>query len=1310
MSQPLRAIIIQLWSKNVPLLEHYLAEYGPRTVLTFHGCVTADFEAMLKRHGSELVVIDPLLDSMLGATTEAFAERAALPFGASVAAGMAPQLEAAGVSWADWQATMQEVAKAIMPSSFALVDALDRLATLYEIELIAVNEDWMFGSKTLVAWGKARGIPSLHVEHNPTLCYPYTVHDQQNADQMVVWSEDSRRLYGDAGYNTERLLVTGLPQFDDLLAMREERSAARLALCEELGLDNQLPIVVLGTTLLAEHALPPELSIDEQVLRAYLEVARTLGDRVQVIIKGRRPQGRFGEEQVAVLAGLCGTSAQSYRYADGAALPFLLAADVLVAVDSGLQVEAMLVGTPALNLMTQTGFFYGPGLVPEQGVDTVAADELSAAIERLLEDREHRQRMLERANAYVERLPRNATASIAALMSSMALRAPRRLYASDQLLDWLQSGAPTGKTLAVILDHLEAHSPRAPRLGVVVLDRQGDVERVVTTLQSLTQSLYSHFVPMLLSSDAQLVEQVDIVARQIQDGAHVEVLNELLLDSDFDWLLVVEAGVEFTSSGLLAIAQRIVAEPQCRALYADEFQRSPLGARGASFKPDFNLDLLLSFPQSLCRNWFFRADVWRAEDGFNPIFADAMELEFILRLVEREGLQGLAHVADVLLTSPMPQLRVNPVEQVAIERHLEQRGYPAAQVASLAPGRYYIDYGHAQQPRVSIVVAVRDHLPLVQRCVDSLLEKTRYANYELLLVDCGSRESLAQGWLASVEALDSEQVRVWRFDGEFNFSAMVNAVAVTVTSDYLVLLSHDTQVVQEDWLEQLLNQAQRPEVGVVGGKVLDEQGNIEQAGIVLGLHEAAGRAFAGEANDAPGYMNRLQLVQNYSAVGAACLMVRRELFAEVGGLDEQNLRTFYGDVDLCLRIRAAGYLNVWTPHSVVVRTGIELPARAIETPALMQAAFAAERKEMFRRWLPELARDPAYNRNLSLANSGFLFDYSSHRVQSLLPQVLCYAADSSGCGHYRVRQPFAAMRDEGLIDGLVTNIHMPPLEMERFQAQTVVFQRQVTEHQIAEMLEVKELSRAFKVYELDDYLPNLPLKSVHREAMPRDVRKSLRRAVSLVDRFVVSTAPLAEAFADMHSDIQVVANRLPVNWWGHLRGARRVGRKPRVGWAGGISHAGDLELIADVVRDLANEVEWVFFGMCPERLKPYVHEFHGGVAIEQYPAMLASLNLDLALAPLEQNQFNDCKSNLRLLEYGVLGFPVVCSDVLCYRDGLPVTRVKNRYRDWIDAIRMHLADLDATARMGDQLQEIVRRDWMLEGENLQCWAKAWLPD
>ncbi|MGY4532422.1 GT2 family glycosyltransferase [Pseudomonas sp. TE3786] len=1313
------AIVCFLWDSQLGVLREFFRRHGPLTVVTLSPYATQALLDVVNEVGAKLFVID----HELGDAGAARINAELAPLQQRIGSYLETPLST--LEGEDSQAIVPVIGARLhveLPLLLTLLQGLELAQESYRLCLMIASEDVMSVAKVGMLWAREQGIPSLHLSHALALNDPHTVHAQLTADKHAVYGQRGLEGYLDYGVPAERMCVTGNPAWDKFVKLRGERGLHDSALREKYALREGQPIVVFGTTWTSSLTAQGDEGIFGQTVGNFIDACEALrrdGVLCNPIVKDRPPNYHFGERRFKELLAERGADPAYYFYLVDDAPLWAAAADVLIAIDSNYCVEAMLCGTPAINLQHPANSVFGPCYDARAGVSDVEASGLAAAIGRLLVDSEFRAAQVALATAGLPYFNLGidglASARVAELMSEMAVGLV------PKLLTWLEARLPIASERALIAERLQRCQLQRPVLGVLVLDSQGNATALRSTLHSLQRALPAPIKTAVFSTAAAVAGDAEVEQFQVSGETLVEAVNAYTVGEQgvapFDWLIIVEAGVEFTQAGLLLLCLRLAeaqaAEPHtgevAHAFFCDELQRTPLGAIGGLFKPDFNLDLLLSFPAMVGRHWALRQRSVVELDGFNPMFAEAFQLDLQLRLVHGCAGLGLHRVPEVLLIADLPSLAFNPAEQVALEQHLAARGYQAT-VQAFLPGRYYIDYGHPQHPKVSIVVAVRDHLPLVQRCVDTLLEKTRYANYELLLVDCGSQDAQACSWLASVEALNNEQVRVWRFDGEFNFAAMVNAVAATVEAEYLLLLSHDVQVVQEDWLEQLLNHAQRPEVGVVGAKVLDPQGKIEQAGIILGLHDVAGRGFAGEAGDSPGYMNRLQVAQNYSAVGAACLMVRRELLVELGGMDEQHLSAFYGDVDLCLRIRAAGFLNVWTPHSVVVRTGIDLPIVAIAGAAPHQAALKSEREEMYRRWLPILARDPAYNPNLSLAQTGFQFDYATRRAQPILPQVLCYAADSSGCGHYRIRQPFAAMRDAGIVDGLVSGIHMSPVELERFSAQTVVFQRQITDYQIAEMAEVKELSNAFKVYELDDYLPNLPLKSYHRDAMPKDVRKSLRRAVALTDRFVVSTAPLAEAFADMHSNILVVPNRLPVSWWSALRSQRGVGRKPRVGWAGGAGHAGDLELIVDVVRDLADEVEWVFLGMCPESLKPFVHEFHTGVVIEHYPAMLASLNLDLALAPLEQNQFNDCKSNLRLLEYGVLGFPVICSDVLCYRDGLPVTRVKNRYKNWVDAIRMHLADMDATAKAGDELQQIIRRDWMLEGVNLHNWAKAWLPD
>ncbi|MCY1332465.1 mycofactocin system glycosyltransferase [compost metagenome] len=872
---------------------------------------------------------------------------------------------------------------------------------------------------------------------------------------------------------------------------------------------------------------------------------------------------------------------------------------------------------------------------------------------------------------------------------------------------WLRARVPSGIQHSLIDRHLHSRGG-GPRIAVMLLDRDGEPASVERTMASLDAvNLYRNFDVRVLSPSASPCTGGKAKVSVIGEEGVVVSLNRTIADVQADWVLLVEAGAEFTPGGMLVSALDLLGAPDsCLAVYADEVMRLEDDEPGVALRPDLNLDLLLSSPASLSRHWLFRRNTLLEQGGFLESLEHSFELEYQLRLIERQGLACIGHISEPLLACDVYRLQDSAEERLVIERHLRARGYEQAEVTSRLPGSYDLVYGHPQQPSVSILVVVKDRLAQVQRCVESLLENTAYPNYEVLLLDHGNDQPEVCGWLSAVEAMGTEQVRVLRFSGQETRASLCNGAALQARGDFLLWLSAGAGILEQDWLQRLLNHALRPEVGAVGGKLLSADGKVHHAGYILGLCGPVGRVFEGLSHDDAGYMQRLQVDQNYSALSAECLMLRRELYIEAGGFDEDPQFVRWGDVDLCLRLQQAGYLNVWTPRVQILLDASEVSSRA----------SVAEEDALYARWLPQLARDPAYNPNFSLVQSGGfrLADPAlSWRPLSSwkpLPTVLAHPADRFGCGHYRVMQPFVALQQAGLVDGALSMglMHVPDLE--RYDPDTIILQRQIGDERLEAMRRMKAFSRAFRVYELDDYLPNLPMKNAHREHMPKDIFRSLRRGLDFVDRFVVSTEPLADAFADLHVDIRVVENRLPVAWWQGLQGRRRTATRPRVGWAGGSSHTGDLELIADVVKELANEVEWVFFGMCPEKLRPYIHEFHAGVPIEQYPAALARLNLDLALAPVELNLFNECKSNLRLLEYGACGFPVICSDIRCYQGDLPVTRVKNRFKDWVEAIRMHIADLDASAGMGDELQARVRRDWMLDGGNLELWRKAWLPD
>ncbi len=873
--------------------------------------------------------------------------------------------------------------------------------------------------------------------------------------------------------------------------------------------------------------------------------------------------------------------------------------------------------------------------------------------------------------------------------------------------DWLAARSFTPVQEVQVLKLLQ-QKKEGPSICIVVLDLQAEPEKLMASLASLSQPCqsYVNIHSLALTVGDMSAGDAGTQTVKVTLKSWLTQLNEILSKAEFDWFVVASAGDEFTPNGLLMASLELLMMPDCRAVYCDEIYRQSDGGLGVAFRPGFNLDYLLSFPTGMAHHWLFRRDVLIEVGGFDTRFSDAFELELILRLITEGGLAGLEHISEPLLISNPPALANIEDERIAIIAHLQARGYADAQITAAKPGRYCLEYKHASHPVVSILLPAGEHLFKLQRCVEGLLGNTAYQAFEILLIEDYPKSKAVHDWLAALAQLNEPKLRLIQPASQ-STAAILNKAASLAVGDYLLFLSADTAVLEKDWLDNLLNHAQRSEVGGVGGKLLTPDGKIAQAMQILGLQGPLGNPYIGEKLDEPGYMQRLQVDQNVSALSQDCLMLPRDLYVQLDGLVEEEVPSPYAMTDLCLRIREAGYLLVWSPS---VQLMLDRQA-STEVTAQQQDA-------MYTKWLPQLARDPSYNPNFSLVQPGGFkladtqISWRPLDIWRPLPVVLAHPADTMGCGHYRVMQPFNALLEAGMVDGGVSVGLMHVVDLERYNPDAVILQRQIGAIRLEAMRQMKAFSRAFKVYELDDYLPNLPMKSVHRPHMPKDIVKSLRRGLSYIDRFVVSTDVMAEAFADFHSDIRVVKNRLDPRWWGELPvSSRRVSKKPRVGWAGGSSHTGDLEMIADVVKELAGEVEWVFFGMCPEKLKPYVHEFHEGVAIEIYAKKLASLNLDLALAPVEQNLFNECKSNLRLLEYGACGFPVICSDVRCYQgDGLPVTRVKNRFKDWVEAIRAHTNDLDAAARAGDDLRTAVLNGWMLEGENLEAWRRAWLPD
>jgi len=470
--------------------------------------------------------------------------------------------------------------------------------------------------------------------------------------------------------------------------------------------------------------------------------------------------------------------------------------------------------------------------------------------------------------------------------------------------------------------------------------------------------------------------RIKLVFRET-NGHIAAASNSALALATGDFVALLDHDDLLAGDALFENALVINRYPDVGMIYSDEDKIDERGwHRDPYFKPDWSPDSLLS------RNYVSHLGVYRRSlveevGGFRLGFEGSQDYDLVLRVTERT--ERVEHIARVLYHwrihsestafSRRQKGYAYDAGERAISEAIERRGEPGTVKRSKRiPGTYTVRYELRAAGRVSIIIPTRDHGEDVDRCLHSLFERSTYQDIEVVLLDNGStdRESLSV-FSAWVER-EPKRVKLVPYDIPFNFSKINNYAVRHATGSYLLFLNNDTEVITPDWIEAMLEQAQRPSVGVVGAKLLYEDGTVQHGGVIIGLGSVAGHSHKFQPGDAPGYFGTLQTVNNFSAVTGACLMVRRALFEEVGGFDEQ-LAIAFNDVDLCLRIQAAGYFNVYVPHAELYH--YESKSRGYENTPEKMERFAREARYMRERWKTADVPDPHYNPNLTLATEDY---------------------------------------------------------------------------------------------------------------------------------------------------------------------------------------------------------------------------------------------------------------------------------------------------------------------------------------------------
>lgn len=807
-----------------------------------------------------------------------------------------------------------------------------------------------------------------------------------------------------------------------------------------------------------------------------------------------------------------------------------------------------------------------------------------------------------------------------------------------------------------------------------------------------------------------------VVARVIPTTDLVAVMQAL----ETPWAIWVEAGDTLAPYSGLICAEYIAQHPEKYVVYFDEEKATKDGPVQPFFKPDLSLEWLRSGPY-VGRGLLVSKLVF---DGFESnalLYPILVAYDTVLRTLEKYGQFSVGHISEVLYASPVGYMEwvtnatMLPTVTTILRNHMARIGLKGRVMPGAVIGTARMRYFHPENPAVDVIVPIRDHNAGLRRLIESLLGKTIYSQYNVILVDLGSKDPVFKEYLTKLVFHHGTRVRVLELQEPIPYAEALNRAVAESSTAYFYVLHPDTTINSSDWLSIQMEYAQCENVAAVGSCLVKPDNSILHAGVILGMSGAAGHLHQKTSRSLPGYFGRLKTPQDLSAVTCPGTLFNRAVFDQLGGFHTDHYEMIFHDVDYFTRAKQQGYRVIWTPYVTHTTDNTAMDTMDPRPPQNRERSIMQSFHHLRSDHLDTLSADPYYSSHLSLTSSQPLIAYWTSLDWSPLqekthPRILTFPSDKSGCGFYRMHGPLNAMRERGLAEGFSSDWMIPTVDIRRLRADSVILQRKITDPQLATMEDYRKFNTStFRVYEMDDLLHDIPPKSIHYGQFPADILERVIKGMLMCDRVVVSTDPLAEAFAAYHPDIVVRKNRLIPRYWKHIQAPRNYGDSIRIGWGGGSSHRGDLEMIAEVIKHFAFRVNWVFFGMVPDLIKPYIGEFHKAVPIAQYPEMMASLKLDLALAPVEDNTFNACKSNLRVLEYGACGYPVITSDVAAYnRDNLPITRVRTT-EDWIEAIEEHIQDRDRLYERGVALREAIHQDWFLEGDNVTQWLQAWRP-
>nr|WP_284500137.1 glycosyltransferase family 2 protein [Microbulbifer sp. GX H0434] len=531
---------------------------------------------------------------------------------------------------------------------------------------------------------------------------------------------------------------------------------------------------------------------------------------------------------------------------------------------------------------------------------------------------------------------------------------------------------------------------RAPLISILLPTHNSDIAQLRACIDSVLAQDYGHW-QLCVADDASTDPEVRDCLHSYQardprirmllreENGHIAVASNSALElAQGEFVTFLDHDDTLAPYALDRVCDAIAGNPQALLIYSDEDKIDEAGERfDPHFKPGWNPDLLLS-QNYICHLAVLSTALVREVGTFRPGTEGSQDHDLLLRCLPYLEAGNVVHIPEILYhwratcgSTAQDGTNKNYAAEAglrALGDHLQRSWMDATAEPGLAPNSYRVRWAlPSSEPLVSLLVPTRDGYDILKPCVDAILSKTDYPNFELLILDNQSRCTRTLHYLQEISA--DSRVSVHRWDHPFNYSSINNFGAKLARGEILGLINNDIEPINSDWLREMAGQACRPEIGCVGAKLYYPNDTTQHGGVILGIGGVAGHAHKYFHRSEYGYFCRLHLVQNLSAVTGACLLLRKEVFDAVGGLDEENLAVAFNDVDLCLKVREAGYRNLWTPYAELYHH--ESVSRGADNTMAKRKRAQREAEYMRRRWGDLLDNDPAYNPNLTLVHEDF---------------------------------------------------------------------------------------------------------------------------------------------------------------------------------------------------------------------------------------------------------------------------------------------------------------------------------------------------